>query len=315
MLICVLLFLTSCGQARSQDELKNVGLLVPETIMDQGWGSKAYRGILQIQSSYGVDVYYKEGMNTKLVVERAVKEFDQKGVNLIFGQGHEYAEYFSEISLNYPDIHFITFNGDAKNDNVTSLHFESYAMGFFAGMVAAHMTKSNHIGIIPAFEWQPEIKGFYDGAKYENNLVSIEMEYVNDFDDEEKALNIFNDMHAGGVDIIYPTGAYSVPVIEKVKENGIYGIGYISDQSDVGNNIVLTSTVQHVGKLYEWVANRYNKGHLESGNISFDFQDDAISLGTFSPLIDDAFVKEIQDDIERYKKTGELPNQNELNGS
>lgn len=309
MLICVLLFLTSCGQEQNKDVLKNVGLLVPETITDQVWGSKAYRGILQIQSSYGVDVYYKEGMNTKLVVERAVKELDQKGVNLIFGHGHEYAEYFSEISLSYPNIHFITFNGDAKNDNVTSLHFEGYAMGFFAGMVAAHMTKGNHIGIIPAFDWQPEVKGFYDGAKYENHLVSIEIEYVNDFDDVEKALTIFNDMYSGGVDVIYPTGAYSVPVIEKVKEKGISSIGYISDQSDVGDNIVLTSTVQHVGKLYEWVANRYNKGQLESGNLAFDFQDDAITLGTFSPLIDEDFIKEIQGDIENYKKTGELPNQ------
>jgi transcriptional activator of comK gene len=107
LLLCFLTFLTSCGQVGKQGELENVGLLVPETIMDQGWGSTAYRGILRIQSLYNVDVYYKEGMNIKLIVERAIEELDQKGVNLIFGHGHEYAEYFSDISLKSPDIHFI----------------------------------------------------------------------------------------------------------------------------------------------------------------------------------------------------------------
>jgi len=310
LLFCLLILLTSCGQGVKQGDLKNVGLLVPETINDQGWGSKAYSGILQIQSEYDVDVYYKEDMNTQFVVERAVDEFVQKDVNLIFGHGNEYAEYFSEITPKYPDIQFITFNTDAVNDNVTSLQFEGYAMGFFAGMVAGHMTKTNYIGMIPAFEWQPEVKGFYDGAKFQNESVKIDIEYVNHFDDVEKALQIFDDMKAKQIDVYYPAGdSYSVPVIEKVKENGLYAIGYVSDQSDLGNYTVLTSTIQHVETLYEWVAKRYSQGLLESGNVSFDFQEDAITLGNFSPLVDKEFIKEIQGYVDRYKETGKLPNQ------
>ena len=168
--------MTSCGQSGKQGDLKKVGLLVPDTINDQVWGTKGYQGLLKIQSRYNVDVYYKESMNTKKVVERAVKEFDQKGVNLIFGHGSEFADYFSTIAEKYPHIHFITFNGDAKNPNVTSLNFDSYAMGFFAGMVAGHMTKTNRVGMMPAFEWQPEVKGFNDGAKYQNKNIQVEIE-------------------------------------------------------------------------------------------------------------------------------------------
>ncbi|WP_338472154.1 BMP family ABC transporter substrate-binding protein [Niallia sp. XMNu-256] len=309
-LLCLLLFLTSCEVAGKQGELKKVGLLVPETIIDQNWGTKSYKGLLQIQSEYGVDVFYKEGMDSQLVVERAVEEFKQKGVNLIFGHGFEYAQYFSTISLNYPEIHFIVFNGDAKNDNITSLNFEGYAMGFFAGMVAAHTTETNRIGVIPAYEWQPEVQGFYDGAKFENRFVHVEIQYVNDFDDVEKALQIFESMKAQGIDVLYPAGdTYNVPIIEKIKENGLYAIGYISDQSDLGKYTILTSTVQHIGTLYSWVAERLNEGKLESGNLFFDFQDDAISLGTFSSLVDEAYVNKINGYIEEYKETGKLPNQ------
>jgi transcriptional activator of comK gene len=249
-------------------------------------------------------------MNSQTVVERAVKEFSQKDVNLIFGHGHEFDEYFTKISQKYPDIHFITFNGDAKNANVTNLNFEAYAMGFFAGMVAGHMTKTNHIGILPAFEWQSEVKGFYDGAKFQNDQVQIEVNYVYDFDDDERALQILDKMMANNCDIIYPAGdGYSVPVIEKIKEKGLYAIGYVSDQSDLGNNTVLTSTIQDFDVLYEMIAEKFNKGEMESGNLSYGFDDDAISLGPFSPLVDQKFIDEINKAVQKYKATGKLPNQ------
>src|SRR4051812_26745081 len=258
LLLCLLFFLTSCGQVENQGELKKVGLLVPDTINDQGWGTKGYRGLLKIQDLYDVDVYYKESMNSQTVVERAVKEFSKKDVNLIFGHGHEFDGYFTKISQKYPNIHFITFNGDAKNANITNLNIEAYAMGFFAGMVAGHMTKTNHIGILPAFEWQSEVKGFYDGAKFQNDQVQIEVNYIYDFDDDERALQILDKMMANNCDIIYPAGnGYSVPVIEKIKEKGLYAIGYVSDQSDLGNNTVLTSTIQDVDVLYEMVAEKF----------------------------------------------------------
>lgn len=51
---------------------------MPDTVNDQVWGTKGYKGMLKIQSRFNVDVYIKEGMNSELRVERAVKEFDQK---------------------------------------------------------------------------------------------------------------------------------------------------------------------------------------------------------------------------------------------
>ncbi|WP_026582737.1 BMP family ABC transporter substrate-binding protein [Bacillus sp. J33] len=310
LLLCLLL-LSSCGQAISTGKLEKAGLLVPDTINDQVWGTKGYKGMLKIQSQYNVEVYYKEGMNSEMVVERAVKEFDQKGVNLIFGHGNEYAEYFNNISKTYPHIHFVSFNGNAENDNTTSLNFEAYAMGFFGGMVAGHMTKTETVGVLAAFEWQPEIEGFTEGAYYAtNNNVNVEIQYVGNWDNDKKAIKLLDKLISKNADVVYPAGdGYNVPVIEKLKEKGLYAIGFISDQSDLGESVVLTSTVQHVDVLYEIVAEKFNKGELESGNLSFDFQDEVISMGKFSPDVDEEFKKELNAAIEKYKKTGKLPNE------
>lgn len=308
-LLCLFL-LSACGQSISTGKLEKVGLLVPDTVNDQVWGTKGYKGMLKIQSRFNVDVYYKEGMNSQVIVERAVKEFDQKGVNLIFGHGNEYVEYFNNLSEDYPHIHFVSFNGDATNPNTTSLNFEAYAMGFFGGMVAGHMTKTNKLGVIAAYDWQPEIEGFAEGARFINQNIEVEIQYVGHWDDSQKALLILEDMLPNQIDVVYPAGdGYNVPIIEKIKEKGLYAIGFISDQSDLGETTVLTSTVQHVDVLYELVAEKYSKNKLKSGNLSFDFTDGVITLGKFSSHIDQEFVNTINAYINEYKKTGKLPNE------
>lgn len=302
--------LVSCGQSPSDGKLKKVGLLVPETINDQVWGTKGYKGVLNIQSRFNIEVYYKEGMNSEPAVERAVREFDQKGVNLIFGHGSEYADFFNHLAQKYPHIHFVSFNGNAKEPNTTTLNFEGYAMGFFGGMVAGHMTKSNHIGMIAAYDWQPEVRGFLKGVAYQNKKAQIDISYVGQWDDNEKALGILNKMIKNKVDVVYPAGdGFNVALIEKLKEEGLYAIGYVSDQSDLGKTTVLTSTVQHVDALYELVAEKYNNDELKSGNLSFDFKDNVISLGKFSPVVDKKFINTLNAEIEKYKNTGKLPDE------
>lgn len=310
IILMSIFLLVSCGQSPTEGKLKKVGLLVPETINDQVWGTKGYKGVLNIQSRFNVEVFYKEGMITEPVVDRAVRDFDQKGVNLIFGHGNEYAKFFNHLAHKYPHIHFVSFNGDAKEPNTTTLNFEGYAMGFFGGMVAAHMTKTNHVGIVAAYDWQPEVKGFYEGVRYQNRNVKIETSYVGQWDDNEKALQLLDGIVKNNADVVYPAGdGYNVALIEKLKEEGLYAIGYVSDQSDLGKTTVLTSTVQHVDALYELVAEKYNNDELQSGNLSFDFKDNVISLGKFSPVVDKKFINKLNAKIEEYKKTGKLPNE------
>ncbi|KMJ57828.1 transcriptional regulator [Bacillus sp. LL01] len=309
-IILLILLLSACGQTTPDSGDQKVGLLVPDTVSDQVWGTKGYKGLLRIQTEYDLDVYYQEGIHTDSSIKKAVEEFHKDGVTLIFGHGSEYAQTFNSISSEYPDIHFVCFNSEAQGDNVTSLNFEANAMGFFGGMVAGNMTETNNIGIIAAFEWQPEVDGFFEGVLHENPDARVMIDYTQDWDDPEKALAILDNMLLQEVDVVYPAGdGFNVPVINSLKEKGLYAIGFVSDQSDLGENTVLTSTVQHVPALYELVASRYFAGDLDSGNLYFDFKDDVISLGKFSPLISKEYQDSIQDQIEEYKKSGLLPNE------
>ncbi|MBM7659772.1 transcriptional activator of comK gene [Bacillus mesophilus] len=309
-LFILLFFLTGCANSTTTGNIDKVGLLVPETVNDQVWGTKGYKGLLKIQSAFGADVFYKESMNNKEAVSKAIDEFSENGVTLIFGHGSEYAPWFNQLSKKYPDIHFVCFNGDVRGDNVTSLTFKADAMGFFGGMVAGEMTKTNKVGVIAAFEWQPEVNGFFEGAIYQNPNVEVEISYTEDWNDPEKALVQLEKMLSEGADVIYPAGdGYNVHVIERLKEKGLYAIGYVSEQSDLGEATVLTSTIQHVDKLYEVVAKDFNLGTLKSGNIYYDFDDHVITMGKYSPVVNKELQDEITTSIKTYIETGNLPNQ------
>ncbi|UZJ77396.1 BMP family ABC transporter substrate-binding protein [Fictibacillus sp. KU28468] len=305
---CILLGLTGC-QEKSSQNLQNTGLLIQDTINDQGWGDKGYKGLLKIQDTYGNEVFYKEKIETKSQVLKAVKEFQKKKVNLVFGHGKIYADIFDQISSDFPKMHFVSFNGKVHGKNVTSIHFNSYGMGFFAGMAAAKMSRTNHLGVIAAQDWQPEINGFIEGARYQKPKIKVDKNVVHSWSDEQKAISAFRKMEASGADVFYPAGdGFTIPVIEEVKKKALYAVGYVSDQSDLGRATVLTSTVQNVEYVYGFVADKFNEGDLKSGNLQYGFKEKAISLGRFSPQVPASFEKKIKQEIDEYKKSGKLPN-------
>lgn len=309
-MVAILLLTTGCGDHAKQGNLQKVGLLLEGNIDDQAWGEKGYQGLLSIKEEFDVNVEYKEGIIEEKEIKEAVDEFVEDGVNLIFGHSSAYGKTFFEISQEYPDVHFVYFNGTYYSDNVTSLTFNSHAMGFFAGMLASEMSETDQVGIIAAYQWQPEIEGFYEGVKYQNPMTEVNMDFIYDWNEYQIALEMYEKLKQQGVDVFYPAGdAFSQQVIKAASEDGLFAIGFVSDQHDIGPKTVLTSTVQHVDKLYTLTADQFSEGELEGEILTFDFKDNFITFGEFSPEVPEDFQHTLEQAIENYKNTGLLPNQ------
>ncbi|KIL45673.1 BMP family ABC transporter substrate-binding protein [Jeotgalibacillus soli] len=146
-----------------------------------------------------------------------------------------------------------------------------------------------------------------DGAQKQHPSIMVSIHYTDDWDNQEAALNALENMKQNDVDVVYPAGdGFNIEVIQQLKEDGLFAIGYVADQAELGSGTVLTSTVQHAGKVYNWVMERQMNGTLPSGLLSFDFEDDMITLGAFSPEVDQAFKEEILTAVEHYRETGQL---------
>lgn len=308
--LLIIIPLVSCHQLTEQPNLQKVGMILESDINENAWNELGYRGLLNIGEQYDVDTIYRANVIEEHDVIDVVDEFSKLGVNLIFGHSNIYGKYFAEIASYYPDIHFVYFNGSYFGDNISSFNFESNAMGFFGGMVASEMTETNEIGVIAAYEWQPEVEGFYEGAKYHDEDVNVHIKFINNWHDQQLAYDIYNKMQENGVDVFYPSGDnFSEEIINRASKDNNYAIGYVTNQFDVNPDYVLTSTIQHVDKLYTIAAKRFQDKSIYGGIFSFDFQDSVISLGPFNPIVPEQFQKKIRMMIDDYNKTNLLPHQ------
>nr|WP_188376835.1 BMP family ABC transporter substrate-binding protein [Halobacillus andaensis] len=307
-MVILLLLTTGCQQPTAMGHADKVGLLVETTIHDEAWGQQGYLGLQSIKDTFDVDVYFKEGVQSYQETIEAVDELVDQGVNVIFGHSQMYGSHFKQLHEDYGDVQFIYFNGAFTAENVTSLNFSADAMGFFAGMVAGEMTESNRIGLIAAFEWQPEVEGFYAGATYHNPQAEIDVKYTYDWENEEKAKFLYEKMEKDGADVFYPAGdGFNIPIIEKAQEDELFAIGYVQDQSGIAENTVLTSTVQRVDRVYVMAMDRYLEGGLPNKPITFGFKDGAIEIGSFSPAVPENVQLQIDDAVELYIEKGQFP--------
>jgi transcriptional activator of comK gene len=310
ILILFLVSTTGCMKASGGSDITRVGMLIEHSINDQTWGNKGYRGLLAIQEEHNVEVFFQEGVNTQQQVNYAVEQFVNNGVQLIIGHSSIYGEYFHKLQAAYPDIEFLYVNGAYSDENLTSLNFNSLSMGFFAGMIAGKMSETGKVGIIAAYEWQPEVEGFYEGVAFENPNVDVEIKYVYSWDKSPLALEYYNEMVEQGVDVIYPAGdAYSIQLIEAAKADDIYSIGYVNDQQSIGGDSVLTSTIQHVDKLYLYAVEQIMNEELAGGIYNYGFQQEVISMGPYSERIPKQYQDKIDTYIKTYIETGLLPHQ------
>lgn len=302
-------FLTSCHLV-DRKQISKIGMLIEGPLEANSWEERGYRGLLDIEDQFEVEILLEENVNSENAIRQTTSKFVDDGVTLIFGHGNFYGKYFNKLAEDFPDVHFVYFNGGYYAENLTSLNFDSHAMGFFSGMIAGKVSKTHQIGIIAAHEWQPEIEGFYEGVKYENPQSEVHINFVNDWNGEKRVKKIYRQMIKKNVDVIYPTGElFSEDVLKQAVEDNIFAIGYGVDQSFIDARIVLTSTIQHVDKLYVMAVEKAFNDTLSGGVYYFDFQDHAVSLGPFSEEVPNDYQLMIKDYIETYKQSSLLPNE------
>lgn len=307
LILLMTILLTSCGQVLNKGQLNNVGLLLDGTIHDETWGKGAYLGALEIKDEHNISVLTRESVTTSRETEEHVKDMKRQGVNLVFGHGSDFGKHFSSINEYYPEIQFVYFNGNTFDQNITSIHFDGYEMGYFAGVLSAKVTVTNQIGVISAFQNQPEVQGFYEGVKHTKPNVKVHLRSVFDWYDQQRAMLLFNDLLEEDIDIVYPAGdGFNIPIILEAKKHDIYSIGYVNDQYEVAPDSVITSTVQDLEEIYANVANQYNQGELPSGVIHYGFDNEYIYLGEYGDAVDEQVREEVDSLIEEYLETGRL---------
>ncbi|MCM3068069.1 BMP family ABC transporter substrate-binding protein [Priestia flexa] len=288
------------NQGAEPDEKKHVAILTSDVIVDQSWGSLAYKGKVEIENEFPVIAKVYSQLDSKQKIQNAVQAAVEEKAEVIIGHGREFSPFFNKLATSYPDVHFVTIHGTAEHSNQTVYTFDQYQTEYEAGVAASFKTSSNKVGLIDAFEAREKNKGFENGLMAANQNIEFFYRVVNSRDDSKKAVELMNELVDQGVDVIYTKGnSYNRDIISVAKEKGIYVIGYLDDQSYMGESQVLTSVINDVPQSYRSIMEDYfSESGLPSGTVVLDENDGVYRLAPFGPMYTEKEKSAIEDSIE-----------------
>lgn len=270
-------------------------------IADQSWDAKGFEGYLNVKKTYHVEGNYVENLKPQDIQNTAMN-YIQKGYTLIIGNGSEFGAPFANIAPHYPNVEFVALGGGVNGiSNMVCPYFQSYPMGYFAGILAALQTKTNTLGLILPHNNMNEQKGFEDAVKKYNPSAIVKEGIVNGWNDKDKALEIAQSFIDLNVDIVFPLGdSYNFPVIHKLSQKHIYTLGYIDEQSFISKETVLVSLLQNNDKIITDIVSKWVQGKHPQGKIPYTYKDGAESLSDFSQDVPPRIQQEVTQAVNDY---------------
>ena len=305
----LILFVKTNGVLRSptvvsDSEQTKVTILTSDVIEDQSWGSLAYKGKLKIENQFPVSAELFSEIKTDEQMKSTVTDAVSGGAEVIIGHGVEFTDVFTALAPKYPDVHFITIHGTATHPNQAVYTFNQQKVEYVAALAAALKTKSNKVGLLDAYDLRKRLPGFETGLAHYKPEASFDYKVVNSRDDGEKAVALMKEMIDRGVDVIFSKGnGYNRDVINYAKERNVFVIGYLDDQSYMGENHVLTSILNDMSMAYVAIMKDFfSEDGIPSGEVILTEADGVYKMAPLGPMFTEKEKQYIRPEINEIEK-------------
>lgn len=282
-------------------------IITSDVVVDQSWGSLAYKGMLKIEEQYPVNVSFYSEINTEKKREKTILKAINEGSKLIIGHGREFSDTFTAAAKKYKHVHFITIHGTSKYSNQSVYTFDQGELEYFAALSASFVTKTNKVALIDADYAREKNPEFETALTYYNPEIEFYYEAVGSRDDGVTASKILKKLINQGVDVVYSKGnSFNRDIIDLAKKEGVYVIGYLDDQSYMAKNQVLTSVTNDVPQAYVSIMKDYFSSEgIPEGKVMLTKEDGVYSLAPFGPMFSKEDIEFIENEMKQYDK-GEL---------
>ncbi|VAW07957.1 Nucleoside ABC transporter, periplasmic nucleoside-binding protein [hydrothermal vent metagenome] len=286
------------GGGGAAEEPMKVAFVYVAPIGDLGWTYQHDLGRQAVEARFGdkVETTFIENVAEGPDSERVIRDFANKGFDLIIATSFGYMDPTITVAAEFPDTQFVHISGFKNADNVSTLFGRMYQPRYLSGMAAGAATESNILGYVAAFPIPEVIRGidaFTLGAQSMNPDVEVRVVWTNTWFDPPTEKEAAEALLAAGADVIAQHQDTTEPQ-KAAQAAGAVSISYNSDISEIVGDSVLTGPVWDWGVKYisiieEMMAGTYDGSESYWGGLS----DGVISLAPFS----DRVSQETQDAI------------------
>ncbi len=221
-----------------ETKFKVIGIFA--TPIEEPWDGAIHQALLKAQQELGVDYQWVESVGYS-DFERVLREYADKGPNLIMGDAFGNEESVRRVAKDYPNIAFAFGSGGGPADpNFAVFDDWIHEPAYLCGLIAGKLTKTNIIGVVggyPVPEVNRIVNAFIDGAKEVNPKVRVKVTFIGSWFDPPKAKEAAIAQIEGGADVMF---GERYGVIDACKEKGVPVFGNVLDQSELAPEVVVT---------------------------------------------------------------------------
>jgi basic membrane protein A len=267
-------------------------------INDKGFNQSGYEG-MKAAEAIAPSCFETDYIETQSQGDYAknIAEFTDGGSNVVISSGFLLGDAMGDASKANSDIKFVAVDGapnpghdEAWMTNGESLFFAEDQSGYMAGVLAASMSKSNHIGVVGGLITVPPVErfveGYIDGARSVKPDIKVDFIYTTSFTDPPQGTNAANQMIDQGADVIFGAGGLTGngALTAACAKEGVYAIGVDTDQyltlPEVDKCILSSATKNVLGAVTDSLL-RIAAGRFKAGFHTDDASTGGIKLAPF----------------------------------
>jgi len=224
-IVCLLPMLAS--PASSADTIKVAG--IHASPVENTWNARVHAALQSAAADGVIDYVFSEGVSGTDYA-RAMREYAEQGVDLIWGEAYAVETEARQVARDYPDVAFLMgSSGGPSGDNFGVFGTRNHEAAYLAGMLAGTMSESSVFGSVggyPIPEVNLLINAFRDGVREVNPDATFLNAFIGTWFDPPKAKEAAIAQIDAGADIIF---GERIGTADGAAEGGVLAIGSLTD--------------------------------------------------------------------------------------
>ncbi|MCP3992270.1 MAG: BMP family ABC transporter substrate-binding protein [Actinomycetia bacterium] len=275
------------GEEEMPDEAFRIAIVAPSASNDLAFTQSMVDAVDAVGENHTIEVDITDGTFIVEDAAAAIRGYAEDGFDLVIAHGSQYGGPLQEIAPDYPEVSFAW--GTAADtfgiDNVNSYTVRSDQGGYVLGTIAAQLSESGVIGVIGPIEVGDAklyVDGFVNGVAAQDDAIDVNVNYIESFSDVALAAEAAAAHITNGADALTGTAQMVVGATGVAGDEGVPWFGTQSNQTALGDDIVVASQVYHWEVLLEEIIEAIEGGTLggtvytatlENGGLTIEFND------------------------------------------
>jgi basic membrane protein A len=213
----------------------------------------------------------------------AIRGYADDGYDLVIAHGSQYGSSLQEIAPDFPEVSFAwgTSVDTFGLENVYAYTPASDQGGYVNGTIAAALTESSVVGVVGPIEVGDAklyVDGFAAGVASVSPDIEVNINYIDSFSDVALASEAATAHVANGADVLTGTAQMVVGATGVASDEGIPWFGTQSNQTALGEDIVVASQVYHWEVALEQIIDGIGSGTLGGESFVLTFENGGLVM-------------------------------------